>query len=186
MTVALASIALLAACGGGKSSSSATSSSSTTGSQASNSQAPTTTNAAAGSASGTPSRKPCDLLTKKIAEDALGVAVGDAKEVAGQGNETCAYSGADASVLAKVLLTTYAAAGSKAVLDQAATQFTNSYAASGVGDAARISIEDHAIGVLKGDFVFGMTLIPPGTGQNLAPVTEAQLVKVASAVVAEL
>ena len=53
-----------------------------------------------------------------------------------------------------------------------------------LADAARVSIEDHTIGVLDGDFVFGLTLIPPSQGQDLAPVTEAQLVTIANAVLA--
>ena len=125
-------------------------------------------------------------MTKQIAEDALGVAVGDAKDVPGQGNETCAYSGTDPSLHAKVLLTTYASTGSVAVLDDAATQFTNAVAVDGVADAARVSLEDHAIGVLKDDFVFAMTLIPSITGSDIAPVTEAQMVTLANAVLAEL
>ncbi len=124
-------------------------------------------------------------MTKKIAEDALGVAVGDAKDVPGEGNETCVYSGADKAAIAKVLLTTYSTPGTTAGLDQAAAQFKNAYAVNGVADAARVSIEDHTIGVLDGDFVFGLTLIPPSQGQDLAPVTEAQLVTIANAVLAE-
>ena len=147
-------------------------------------QTSTTVNSAAGAGSGTPSRKPCDLLSKKIAEDALDVPVGDPKDFPGQGNETCAYTTADGT--GQVLLTTYAVKGTTAALDQAATQFTNAYAVDGVGDAARVSLEDHAIGVLTGDFVFGMALVLPGSDQDVTPVTEAQLVKLANAVLAEL
>lgn len=144
----------------------------------------TTVNGTTGSGTGTPSRKPCDLLSKKIAEDALGVPVGDPKDFPGQGNDTCGYTTADG--VGQVLLTTYAAKGTTAALDQAATQFTNAYAVNGVGDAARVSLEDHAIGVLTGDFVFGMALMLPGSDQDVTPVTEAQLVKLANAVLAEL
>ena len=197
-TLAAATMALLTSCGGSggtsaasssaegaASASTASASTAASASSTSSSQAQTTTTPASDAASGTPSRKPCDLLTKKIAEDALGVAVGDAKDVPGQGNETCVYSGADKTAVAKVLLTTYSTPGTTAGLDQAAAQFTNAYAVDGVADAARVSIEDHTIGVLEGDFVFGLTLIPPSQGQDLAPVTEAQLVTVANAVLAE-
>ncbi|MEO8696397.1 MAG: DUF3558 family protein [Acidimicrobiales bacterium] len=143
---------------------------------------PTTVNAASGTASGTPSRKPCDLLTKKIAEEALGIAVGAPTQAPGQGNETCNYRATDTSVTAMVYLTTYAAKGSTAALDQAAAQFKNAYAVNGVGDAARVSVDEHAIGVLKGDFVFAVGLIPPSRGQVITPVTEAQMVKLANAV----
>lgn len=68
-------------------------------------------------------------------------------------------------------------------LDAAAAQFTKAYAVDGVGAAARVSLEDHAIGVLKGDVVIAIGLIPPSSGTDIAPVTEAQLVKVAKAVV---
>jgi hypothetical protein len=191
-TLAAATMALLTSCGGSGGTSAASSSAegaasastAASASSTSSSQAQTTTTPASDPASGTPSRNPCDLLTKKIAEDALGVAVGDAKDVPGQGNETCVYSGADKTTVAKVLLTTYSTPGTTAGLDQAAAQFTNAYAVNGVADAARVSIEDHTIGVLEGDFVFGLTLIPPSQGQDLAPVTEAQLVTVANAVLA--
>jgi hypothetical protein len=196
-TLAAATMALLTSCGGSSdtsaasssaegaaSASTASASTAASASSTSSGEAPTTTTPASGSASGTPSRNPCDLLTKKIAEDALGVAVADAKDVPGQGNETCVYSGADKATLAKVLLTTYSTPGTAAGLDQAAAQFKNAYAVNGVADAARVSIEDHTIGVLDGDFVFGVTLIPPSQGQDIAPVTEAQLVTIANAVLA--
>ena len=77
------------------------------------------------------------------------------------------YSGTDPSLHAKVShdLRNH---GSVAVLDDAATQFTNAVAVDGVADAARVSLEDHAIGVLKDDFVFAMTLIPSITGSDIA------------------
>ena len=145
---------------------------------------PTTASNATGTGSGTPSRKPCDLLTKTIAEEALGIPVGAPMQAPGEGNETCNYPAADKAQIARVYLTTYAVKGSLPVLNQAATQFKNAYAVNGVGDAARVSIEDHVIGVLKGDFVFGIGMIPVSQGQTIAPVTEAQLVKLANAVLA--
>ena len=144
----------------------------------------TTVSAATGTGLGTPSRKPCDLLTKKIAEEALGIPVGAAMLAPGEGNETCNYPAADKAQVARVYLTTYAVKGTLPVLNQAATQFKNAYAVNGVGDAARVSIEDHVIGVLKGDFVFGVGMIPVSQGQTIAPVTEAQLVKLANAILA--
>ena len=191
IAVAGAGLALLTACGGGSGGAKPTSASGAGGSASSEgastsapAQLTTTLNSAASPGSGSPSRKPCDLLTKKIAEDALGVPVGGPKDFPGQGNETCGYTTADG--VGQVLLTTYAAKGTAAALDQAAKSFTNAYAVEGVGDAARVSLEDHAIGVLRGDFVFGMALMLPGSDQNITPVTEAQLVKLADALLAEL
>jgi hypothetical protein len=172
---------VLAACGssGGRGAGGATTTRSGSGAATTTTSAP----APAGSASGTPSRNPCDLLTQNIAETALGVPVAAPRQAPGQGNETCSYRATDNSLRATVFLTTYAAKGTEAGLDAAATQFTKSYAVNGVGDAARVSIADHAIGVLKGDVVIAIGLIPPSSGQAIAPVTEAQLVNVAKAVV---
>ena len=191
IAVAGAALTLLAACGGGSGGTKPTSANGAGGSASSKGasttapvQVTTTVKSAASPGSGTPSRKPCDLLTKKIAEDALGVQVGGPKDFPGQGNETCGYTTADG--VGQVLLTTYGAKGTAVALDQAAKAFTNAYAVEGVGDAARVSLEDHAIGVLRGDFVFGMALMLPGPDQNITPVTEAQLVKLANALLAEL
>jgi hypothetical protein len=190
VVVGVAMTVLLAACGGGDGDKTAVAPGavdqpgSTTSQPTGTSATSPTVAAPAGTASGTPSRKPCDLLTKKIAEETLGIPVGAAQEAPGEGNETCSYGAADTSQLARVYLTTYAVKGSVAVLDQAAAQFKNASAISGVGDAARVSIEDHAIGVLKGDLVFGAGLIPVSQGQTIAPVTKEQMATLASAVLA--
>ena len=175
--VAVTTMALLAACGGDDKE---------TAAPGAVDQTTTTTSVSVttGTPSGTPPRKSCDLLTKKIAEDALGIPVGAPTQAAGEGNETCNYGAADKSQLARVYLTTYAATGSMDVLNQAATQFKNSYAVKGVGDAALASIEDHTIGVLDDAFVFGIGMIPVSQGQTINPVTEAQLVELANAVLA--
>ena len=47
-----------------------------------------------------------------------------------------------------------------------------------------MSLDAHAIGVLKGDSLIAIGFIPPMTGQDLAPVTEKQLTDIANAVVA--
>ena len=176
--VAVTAMALLAACGGDDKEAAPGAVDQTT----------TTTGVSVttGTPSGTPPRTSCDLLTKKIAEDALGIPVGAPTKAAGEGNETCNYGAADKSQLARVYLTTYAVTGSMAVLEQAATQFKNAYAVNGVGDAARVSIEDHTIGVLDDAFVFGIGMIPVSQGQTISPVTEAQLVKLANAVLAAM
>lgn len=179
--VGVTMMALLAACGGGDDDGKAVAPGAVDQTTTSTS---TSVSVTTGTASGTPSRKPCDLLTKKIAEKALGIPVGAAKQAPGEGNETCNYGAADTAQLARVYLTTHTVKGSTAVLDQAAAQFKNAYAVTGVGDAARVSIEDHVIGVLKGDFVFGVGMIPVSQGQTISPVTEAQLVKLANAVLA--
>jgi hypothetical protein len=177
-----AALLLLTACG----SSSKTGNTETPPTSATSAAQQSSTSAASrpGSATGTPSQKPCDLLTRGIAEDALGVTVGEPSQTPGEGNATCTYKGTDTSKTAMVYLTTYAAKGSVTVLDQAAAQFANARPVDGVGDAARISLEEHAIGVLDGDVVFGIGLIPPSTGQAIAPVTESQMVELANAVLA--
>ncbi len=186
VVVAVTMLLLLAACGGGDDKKTAAPGAvdQTTTTVAGATSTTTSVSVTTGTASGTPSRKPCDLLTKKIAEEALGIPVGAPMQAPGEGNETCNYPAADKAQIARVYLTTYAVKGSLPVLNQAATQFKNAYAVNGVGDAARVSIEDHVIGVLKGDFVFGVAMIPVSQGQTIAPVTEAQLVKLANAVLA--
>ena len=130
--VALGAAVVLTACGG---SSSKTGDKSTTSLTTAGST--TTVDGSSSSGSGTPSRKPCDLLTKEIAEAALGVAVGAPTQAPGQGNETCNYRATGTSSIAMVYLTTYAVKGTEAGLDAAATQFKNAYAVDGVGDSAR-------------------------------------------------
>lgn len=179
---AMCAAVLFAGCG---SSGGGTAVAKTTASAGAGAGATTTTAAdASDSGTGTPSRKPCDLLTKAIAETALGGAVRDAKQSSGPGNATCSYRVVDNTSIAQVYLTTYAAKGTEPLLDAAAAQFANAYAVEGVGDAARVSLDAHAIGVLKGDMVIAIGFIPPSDGQGLAPVTEKQLVGVATAVVA--
>ena len=179
--------ALFAACGGSGSKSGTPDDNATTsiaaGANPTSSSLPPATS---GTASGAPSHKPCDLLTKAIAETALGGPVRDAKQSSGPGNETCSYRVVDNTSIAQVYVTTYAAKGTEAGLDAAAAQFKNAYAVDGVGDAARVSLEDHAIGVLKGDVVIGIGMIAPGNDQGLAPVTEKQLVDVAKSVAANI
>ena len=182
--VAVTTMALLAACGGGDDKEAVAPGAVDQTTTTVNVVTTTSVSVATGTGSGTPSRKPCDLLTKKIAEEALGISVGAAMQAPGEGNETCNYGAADTSQLARVYLTTYTVKGSTAVLDQAAAQFKNAHAVNGVGDAARVSIEDHTIGVLEGDFVFGIGMIPVSQGQTISPVTEAQLVELANAVLA--
>ena len=121
--VAVSVAAVLASCGGGSNDKAGDTSPTTLAS----SGATTTVGDAPGSGTGTPSHKPCDLLTKEIAETTLGVAVREPKDAPGQGNETCSYRAAGTSI-AQVYVTTYAATGTEAALDAAAAQFKNVHA----------------------------------------------------------
>jgi hypothetical protein len=126
---------------------------------------------------------PCDLLTPAAAGVALGVAVGEALTQPGEGNVTCGYRPADPSAQGFVSLTTYSAVGTEAVLDQAAAQnFPDSKPVDGVGDAARVSLQGQAIGVLFGHTVFALGLFPQAADGQLLPVTEDQLIAAARAV----
>jgi Protein of unknown function (DUF3558) len=186
VVAAVGAAAVLAACGSSGSKSGAADDKTTTSIAAGANTSSTLPPATSGAASGTPSHKPCDLLTKAIAETALGAPVRAAKQGSGPGNTTCSYRVVDNASIAQVYVTTYATKGTEAGLDAAASQFTNAYAVDGVGDAARVSLEDHAIGVLKGDVVIAIGMIAPGNDQGLAPVTEKQLVDVAKAVTANI
>ncbi|MGI9053563.1 MAG: DUF3558 family protein, partial [Ilumatobacteraceae bacterium] len=117
-----------------------------TGGSAAAATSPTT---AAGGVSaapvGGPVTDPCALLTPEVAAAALGVAVGDPTTQPGEGNSTCSYMPADGTA-GFVLLTTYTATGTEAVLDTAAQAFPGAVPVDGVGDAARVSVEAQVIG----------------------------------------
>jgi hypothetical protein len=131
---------------------------------------------------GTPKTDPCTLLTKGIAEGALGLAVGPPAKVALPGNVTCAYHPADGRPNVFVLLTTYTGSG-KAALLAATKKFPDATPVPNLGDAAYVSRRAHAIGVSVGDLIFGMSLLRVD-GLDTAPaVIEAQLITVARTVV---
>jgi hypothetical protein len=135
----------------------------------------------AGHATGDPKTDPCSLLTKSIAEKVLGTEVGSPTTTPGEGNVTCAYSPADGRSNVLVLLTTYAASG-KAALASATQAFPDATAVSGLGDAALVSRQGHAIGVSQGDLLFGMSVLTPDSLEMAPALVERQLVDLARAV----
>jgi hypothetical protein len=122
------------------------------------------------------------LLTPAIATQALGQPVGAPITQPGSGNTTCAYRPADSSAQSLVALTLYGVTGTEAVLDSAAAQFPGAEVVDGLGDAARVSVQSQAIGVLSGSTVFAIGLYPQQADGQLLPVTKDQLVAVARAV----
>ncbi|MEY2446070.1 MAG: hypothetical protein QOE00_2650 [Ilumatobacteraceae bacterium] len=130
----------------------------------------------------TPTADPCGLLTAAIAAQALGVPVGAPITQPGSGNSTCAYRPADPGAQSLVALTLYGVTGSPAVLDTAAAQFPGAEPVDGLGDAARVSVQSQAIGVLSGATVFAIGLYPQQADGQLVPVTKDQLIAVAHAV----
>jgi len=144
--------------------------------------APTPTAAAAPVA--TPSSDPCDLLTAAVAGQALGMAVGDKSTQPGEGNTTCGYRPADPAAQGFVSLTLYGVTGSEAILNSAAQQFPDAEAVDGIGDAALLSMQGQAIGVLSGTTVFALGLFPQQADGQLVPVTKDQLIALAHAVLA--
>jgi hypothetical protein len=129
-----------------------------------------------------PSADPCDLLTAAAAAQALGVPVGAPITQPGEGNTTCAYRPADSGAQGLVALTLYGVTGSEAVLETAASQFPGAEPVDGLGDAARVSVKGQTIGVLTGSTVFAIGLYPQQSDGQLLPVSKAQLVDAARAV----
>jgi hypothetical protein len=129
-----------------------------------------------------PTSDPCDLLTAAVATKALGVPVGEKITQPGQGNTTCAYRPADSAAQGIITLTVYGVTGSEAVLDTAALQFPDAVPVDGVGDAARVSVQGQAIGVLSGQMVFALGLFLQQPDGSLLPVSKDQLVAAARAV----
>lgn len=121
-------------------------------------------------------------VTADVASGALGVPVGEPTTRPGEGNSTCSYRPADASAQGFVLLTTYSTTGTQAVLDGAAQQFPDAAPVDGVGDAAVISLQAHAIGFLSDDTVFALGLLVQAPDGQLLPVEADQLIAAANAV----
>jgi hypothetical protein len=176
-------LALLGACDDGNSDKSDTSGKDPAASSSAPSE-PATTDASdpTGNATGTPKTDPCDLLTKGMAEGALGVPVGKATRTPGEGNVTCSYSPADGTSNVFVLLTTYAASG-EAALATATKAFPDAKPVPDLGDAALVSRQGHAIGVSVGDLLFGMSLLRADAFDVSPAVSEAQLITLAHTVV---
>ena len=189
-------IGLTAACGGSDAKSSAgttpsvnapvTAAAPTTATAASTAQTLPVADAGATSsaapAAASPTADPCDLLTAAVATQALGVPVGDKITQPGQGNTTCAYRPADSRSQGIITLTLYGVTGSEAVLDTAALQFPDAVPVDGVGDAARLSMQGQAIGVLTGQTVFALGLFLQQPDGSLLPVSKDQLIAAARAV----
>ncbi|MCU1360080.1 MAG: hypothetical protein JWN99_1369 [Ilumatobacteraceae bacterium] len=126
---------------------------------------------------------PCALLTASVAAAILAQPVGESITQPGEGNTTCGYRPADPAAQGFVSLTLYSVAGTEAVLDAAASgAFPDAKAVDGVGDAARVSMQGQAIGVLTGRTVFALGVFPQAADGQLLPVTEDQLIAAAHAV----
>jgi hypothetical protein len=135
-----------------------------------------------GTGTGTPKTDPCQLLTKGMAEGALGLAVGPATTTRLPGSVTCFYKPADGRPNVFVLLTTYAASG-KAALATATKTFRDATPVPNLGDAALVSRQAHAIGVSVGNLLFAVSMLRPD-GLSVPPaVSEAQLITLARTVV---
>jgi hypothetical protein len=176
-------LALLGACDSGNSSKSDSSATHPATSSAP-SEPETTADASdpTGKATGTPKTDPCDLLTKGIAEGALGVPVGPATRTPGEGNVTCSYKPADGASNVLVLLTTYAGSG-EAALATATKAFPDAKPVPNLGDMALVSRQGHAIGVSIDDLLFGMSLVRADAFDVSPAVVEAQLITLAHTVV---
>ncbi len=79
-------------------------------------------------------------------------------------------------------MTLYGVTGSEAVLETAASQFPGAEPVDGLGDAARVSVQSQAIGVLTGSTVFAIGLYPQQSDGQPLPVNEEQLIAAARAV----
>lgn len=134
------------------------------------------------SATGKPKTDPCDLLTKGMAEAALGVPVGKPKEQPGEGNLTCYYTPADGTKNVFALLTTYAASGEKALMT-ATSAFPDAKRVPDLGDASIVSRQGHAIGVAVDDLIFAISVLKADSLTEDPAVVEAQLVTLANTVV---
>lgn len=131
--------------------------------------------------SGTPKTDPCALLTKGMAEGALGLAVGPSTKTVLPGNVTCTYKPADGRPNVFVLLTTYSASG-QAALATATKVFRDAKPVTGLGDAALVSRQAHAVGVVSGDLLFALSMLRPD-GLSVSPETvEAQVITLARTV----
>ncbi|MCU1504366.1 MAG: hypothetical protein JWM12_3720 [Ilumatobacteraceae bacterium] len=135
----------------------------------------------AGSPTGSPT-DPCSLLSPDIAAAAIGAPVGDPKRATDNGNASCAYHAADPSVNRFVYLTTYAVVGSPSLLAAAAATFRDAESVPGLGDAADVSVQSQAVGVLVGTTVFALGVIQQNADGTLQLLTKDQLVAVAQAV----
>ncbi|MEO5900345.1 MAG: hypothetical protein ABIR68_09460 [Ilumatobacteraceae bacterium] len=143
---------------------------------ATSAQSPSTGNPA-----GSPT-DPCTLLSPGIAAAAIGTPVGDPKKVTDKGNASCLYHAADPSLNRLVYLTTYAVVGSPAILAAAAATFRDAQPVPGLGDAAAVSVQSQAVGVLVGTTVFALGVVEQNADGTLQLLTQDQLVAVARAV----
>lgn len=183
-TASVLLLALLGACDNGSSNKSDTSAKDPAVSSSAPSGPATTAEASdpTGKATGKPKTDPCDLLTKGMAEAALGVPVGAPKKQPGEGNVTCYYSPADGTHNVYALLTTYAASG-EAALMTATSAFPDAKRVPDLGDAAIVSRRGHAIGVAVDDLIFAVSVLKAGSLTADPAVVEAQLVTLANTVV---
>lgn len=140
------------------------------------------TSAPTGDATGDPKTDPCDLLTKGMAEGALGVPVGPGTRTPGEGNLTCSYAPVDGTPNVFVLLTTYVVTG-EAALATATSEFPDATPVPDLGDSALVSRKGRAIGVAVDDVLFAISLLRADAFSVDPAVAEAQLITLAHTVV---
>jgi hypothetical protein len=133
-------------------------------------------------AEGDPATDPCELFTQEMAEAALDAPVGPATKQPGEGNVTCYYTPADGSANVFALLTTYVGSGEDA-LATATAEFPDARPVQGLGDAAFVSRQGHAIGVAVDDLLFAMSLLKADAFTGDPAVAEAELIEAAHVVV---
>ena len=165
-TPVLVAVLLLAACGGDDTT--ATPKKDTATSTSATATATESAVSPSEEATGAPAIKPCDLLTKEIAQDALGKPVGEPTNQQGPGNSTCVYTPAGGADSSLVMLTTYESVGEEA-LAAAVQAFPDAKPVADLGDAAYVSAVSHSIGVSDGDLLFSMTVVTMDAAMDAAP-----------------
>ncbi len=177
-TVPVLLLALLGACG----TSNDTTSNASAKDPAVSSTTPSEPRTTGKPATGKPKTDPCDLLTKGMAEAALGVPVGAPTKTPGEGNVTCVYAPADGTANVFALLTTYAASGEKALMTATAA-FPDARRVPDLGDAAIVSRRGHALGVAVDDLIFAISVLRTDSFSVDPAVSEQQLIVLARDVV---
>lgn len=130
---------------------------------------------------GTSKTDPCELLTKAMAEGALGVAVGPPTQTPAEGTSSCTYAPSDGRPNVFVLLTVYAHTGAAGMVE-ATKAFRDPTVVPDLGDAAIVSPIGHAIRVSTGDLLFGISLVRPDALDVPPAVGKAQLITLARSV----
>ena len=123
------------------------------------------------------------MLTKEIAEDALGEPVGESQFQLGEDSVSCGYGPADNEDSSLVVLTTFPPAGRNA-FDKGLADFPNAKRVPNLGTRSFVSAETFSIGVSDEDLLFTLTIVSPGLLDAAPSVVEEKLIKLARAVFA--